>query len=171
MDCLDRTNVVQSVLSRNILHQQLIAAGIERVGQTPASDPFAKFGTELETAFRNTWSDNADVMSYLYTGTPALKTDFTRTGRRTYRGAIDDGINSVTRYYINNFTDGYFVDCLDFLTQRLTVDNELKKRNKFFTPMKVQIMIVFISFFAVRYGLNNYWMPVASTNDASMESW
>lgn len=171
MDCLDRTNVVQSVLSRNILHQQLIAAGIEKAGQSPAQDPFAKFSTDLENCFRHMWSDNADVMSYLYTGTPALKTDFTRTGRRTYRGAMDDGINAVTRYYINNFTDGYFVDCLDFLTQRLTVDSEIKKRRAFFTPMKVQLMIVFISFFAVRYGLNNYWMQVATTNNAARDSW
>lgn len=27
MDCLDRTNVVQSVIARNILHQQLSALG------------------------------------------------------------------------------------------------------------------------------------------------
>lgn len=113
------------------------------------------------------WSDNADVMSYLYTGTPALKTDFTRTGRRTYRGAMDDGINSVTRYYINNFTDGYFVDCLDFLTQRLTVDHELKKRRSLFTPIKVQLVIVFMCVLAVRYVLNNYYMPTMLEKDAA----
>jgi len=45
-------------------------------------------------------------MSVLYSGTPALKTDFTRTGKRTMRGAIDDGINSLTRYVLNNFMDG-----------------------------------------------------------------
>lgn len=31
----------------------------------------------------------------MYTGTNALKTDFTRTGKRTIKGAIDDGVNSV----------------------------------------------------------------------------
>jgi hypothetical protein len=67
----------------------------------------------LEAVFRNIWSDNADVVSILYTGTPALKTDFTRTGKRTYKGAINDGLNSITRYYINNFCDGYNHDCLD----------------------------------------------------------
>jgi hypothetical protein len=81
--------------------------------------PFEKFPPALESVFREGWTDNADVLSYLYTGTPALKTDFTRTGKRTYRGALNDGINSVTRYYINNFTDGHYHDCLDICSLRL----------------------------------------------------
>ena len=36
---------------------------------------FEKFPPDLEFNFRNGWTNNADVMSYLYTGTPALKTD------------------------------------------------------------------------------------------------
>ena len=44
-------------------------------------------------------------MSILYSGTPALKTDFTRTGKRTNKGAINDGINSLKRYYLNIFVD------------------------------------------------------------------
>ena len=100
-----------------------------------AGKAFEPFPESLELIFRNSWADNADVMSYLYTGTPALKTDFTRTGKRTSMGAINDGINSVTRYYINNFTDGQYCDCLDFLTQRLTAKDEFKKRS-FFSPLK-----------------------------------
>lgn len=46
--------------------------------------PFEMFPSALEEVFRCGWSNNADVMSYLYTGTPALKTDFTRTGKRTH---------------------------------------------------------------------------------------
>jgi len=87
-------------------------------------------------------------MSQLYTGTPALKTDFTRTGKRTRKGAMNDGINSVTRYYINNFTDGQYCDCLDFLTQRLTAESDFKKRAKLFTPMRMH-MIGVLGYFAV----------------------
>ena len=136
-----------------------MAAGLERQAGTPGSDPFAKFSPDLENVFRNSWSDNADVMSYCYTGTPALKTDFTRTGRRTYRGAMDDGINSVTRYYINNFTDGYYVDCLDFLTQNLTVDDKIKRRTVC-TPMRKHLIMLTTAFFLVRYVLNNYFLPL-----------
>jgi hypothetical protein len=92
MDCLDRTNVVQSVLSRNIAHRQLWKMNIQ--GE-PRGEPFEKFNTNLEEAFREAWTENADRISILYTGTPALKTDFTRTGKRTMKGAINDGINSI----------------------------------------------------------------------------
>lgn len=53
------------------------------------------------------WADNADLVSIQYSGTGALKTDFTRTGKRTRVGLMKDGINSLTRYYMNNFSDGY----------------------------------------------------------------
>lgn len=52
------------------------------------------------------------MLSLLYSGTPALKTDFTRTGRRTAFGALADLKYSLTRYVLNNFTDGYIQDCL-----------------------------------------------------------
>ena len=78
---------------------------------------------EIFTVFNGLWSDNADQMSLLYSSSRSLKTDFTRcrlagnvtrsTGKRTARGAIDDGVNSVIRYFNNNFCDGYFEDCLN----------------------------------------------------------
>lgn len=39
---------------------------------------FEKFPEELELIFREIWTKNADVVSILYTGTGALKTDFTK---------------------------------------------------------------------------------------------
>ena len=110
MDCLDRTNVVQSVFSRQIAHRQLWKLGVQ--GE-PRGEPFEVFSPALEDPFREAWTDNANQISILYTGTKALKTDFTRTGKRSLKGAIDDGINAIQRYYINNFCDGYNQDCLD----------------------------------------------------------
>lgn len=55
---------------------------------------------------RNAWADHADYVSTMYSGTGALKTDFTRTGKRSWRGALEDGRRSVIRYYKNNFRDG-----------------------------------------------------------------
>ena len=55
--------------------------------------------------FRNIWTDNADRMSIMYSGTPALKTDFTRTGKRGFKGVLNDGSNSIQRYFYNNFLD------------------------------------------------------------------
>lgn len=61
----------------------------------------------LEYLFKNIWADNGDICSIEYSGTGALKTDFTRTGKRTIVGAMQDGYNSGMRYFKNNFIDGY----------------------------------------------------------------
>ena len=52
------------------------------------------------------WGNNADAISMQYAGTGALKTDFTRTGKRTKMGMLRDGWNSCVRYVLNNFYDG-----------------------------------------------------------------
>jgi phosphatidylinositol 4-phosphatase len=52
------------------------------------------------------WADHADYVSKAYSGTRALKTDYTRTGTRTKQGLLQDGQNSVVRYIKNNYFDG-----------------------------------------------------------------
>ena len=120
--------------------------------------PFQKFPNALEEVFREGWTNNADVLSQLYTGTPALKTDFTRTGKRTYQGAINDGINSLTRYYINNFTDGYYHDCLDIATLKLLPSSYLKPRGVL-TPIKLCFIGLLVINYLMRSMLSGYLMP------------
>jgi phosphatidylinositol 4-phosphatase len=107
MDCLDRTNVVQSMLGRWALTQQFQDIGILQPGERAQDDRV------FESLFRNVWADNADVVSNSYSGTGALKTDFTRTGNRTKAGALQDLNNSCTRYVRNNFLDGPRQDGFD----------------------------------------------------------
>ena len=79
-----------------------------------------------EKAHRFLWADNADAISRLYAGTPALKGDFTRTGERTKRGALNDGVNSLQRYYLNNFLDADRQEGMDLMVGYLdfsTVDD------------------------------------------------
>ena len=52
------------------------------------------------------WADHADAISRAYGGSAALKSDFTRTNKRTKMGAFDDGVKSLVRYLKNNFLDG-----------------------------------------------------------------
>ena len=118
MDCLDRTNVVQSVLARRALLQQL--KDFDILGSAAKSS--SEFGPVLEGVFRNVWADNADAISTQYSGTGALKTDFTRTGKRTPMGALQDGVNSALRYYFGNFSDGRRQDSLDLLFGAYKVD-------------------------------------------------
>ena len=110
--------------------------------------------------FREGWTDNADVMSYLYTGTPALKTDFTRTGKRTMKGAMNDGVNSVTRYFINNFTDGYYHDCLDIATMQLNANSKLKERNTI-SPIKLSLLVTIALTLLAKVLVEDFVLPPA----------
>ena len=65
------------------------------------------FQREFDFLLKQIWADNADYCSVQYAGTGALKTDYTRTGKRTKWGLLKDGYNSMIRYYKNNFTDGF----------------------------------------------------------------
>lgn len=47
----------------------------------PKGQTFERFPDKFEEIFREAWTNNANVVSILYSGTPALKTDFTRTGK------------------------------------------------------------------------------------------
>lgn len=112
MDNLDRTNVVQTLFARRSLVLQLgLAQRLELNGAHILDTPWKQF----ETIFKTMWTNNANAMSMGYTGTGALKADFTKTGKRTIKGMINDGINSCKRYYINNFTDGVKQDAIDLL--------------------------------------------------------
>ncbi|GLD99718.1 hypothetical protein PINS_up008446 [Pythium insidiosum] len=115
MDNLDRTNVVQSLFARRSLLLQLHETAALK-GDV-LSSPFA----DLERVFKHVWGNNADAISLHYAGTGALKTDFTRTGKRTKRGALQDAYNSCLRYVLNNFVDGHRQDVVDLLLGRYTV--------------------------------------------------
>jgi hypothetical protein len=118
MDCLDRTNVVQSQFARHVLFSQVAGASKIPVSYKGAfrKKPSALPWLAGEVAHRLLWADNADAISRLYAGTPALKGDFTRTGKRTKKGALEDGMNSLQRYYLNNFLDADRQEGIDLLT-------------------------------------------------------
>lgn len=108
MDCLDRTNVVQSMFARHMLDRIF-----EDLGLMTRGSSFRNEDEAFEDLFRNLWADNADVVSTSYSGTGAMKTDVTRTGKRTKVGALQDGRIGVTRYVRNNFFDGPRQDSYD----------------------------------------------------------
>ncbi|KAJ7071497.1 SacI homology domain-containing protein [Mycena amicta] len=109
MDNLDRTNVVQAALARWTLNQQLRALGI-----LSAEDSIDAYDA-LSQDFREMWADHADAIAQAYGGSGALKSDFTRTSKRTRKGVLEDGIKSSLRYIKNNFFDGARQDGFDLV--------------------------------------------------------
>jgi phosphatidylinositol 4-phosphatase len=118
MDNLDRTNVAQAAIARWVLDLQLKAAGV--VAEKDVLDQHEEIDVALRESTKriftlrfshadidvSVWSDHADLISKAYAGSGALKTDFTRTGKRTRQGAFDDFKKSVFRYIRNNYFDG-----------------------------------------------------------------
>ncbi|EGW08360.1 Phosphatidylinositide phosphatase SAC1 [Cricetulus griseus] len=82
---------------------------------------------------KSAWADNANACAKQYAGTGALKTDFTRTGKRTRLGLIMDGCNSLLRYYKNNFSDGFRQDSIDLFLGNYSVD-ELESHSPLSVP-------------------------------------
>jgi hypothetical protein len=105
------------------------------------------------------------VISIQYTGTPALKTDFTRTGKRTHKGALNDGKHSIRRYFINNFQDYHNLDCLSISLGHLKPSANLKERG-FFTHFKLILSTFFLSLFVLSYFLEEY-LP----HEGEMKPW
>ncbi|KAF9153766.1 hypothetical protein BG015_002688 [Linnemannia schmuckeri] len=110
MDCLDRTNVVQSAISRHVLNHQLL-----RLGIASFPDKGLSVYEEFENIFNHVWANNGDAISREYAGTSALKGDFTRTGKRNLQGMINDATNSVARMYQNTFKDNFRQAAIDYL--------------------------------------------------------
>ncbi|XP_040570246.1 phosphatidylinositide phosphatase SAC2 [Lepeophtheirus salmonis] len=118
IDCLDRTNVVQTAIARAVLEIQLT-----KLGLVP---PEQNLEEATKLSFQALWANNGDVISRQYAGTNALKGDFTRTGERNLSGMMKDGMNSASRYYLNQFRDTLRQQIIDLVTGVATDDyNEI----------------------------------------------
>ncbi|KAJ4344445.1 Inositol-1,4,5-trisphosphate 5-phosphatase 1 [Didymosphaeria variabile] len=138
LDCLDRTNLVQTIISRMALE---ILFNHKTLG---ASQDFWARHSSM-------WADNGDALSRIYAGTGALKSSFTRHGKMSLAGALADARKSATRMYINNFADKGRQNTIDMLLGRLMgqvpvhlydpindfVIAELNKRSAEFTESEV----------------------------------
>lgn len=106
LDCLDRTNLIQTLIS-----QMAVEGFLGHREEYAAADFWMRHST--------LWADNGDALSRIYAGTGALKSSFTRTGKMSLAGAFADARKSATRLYINNFTDKARQNTIDLLLGRL----------------------------------------------------
>lgn len=109
IDCLDRTNVTQSMIGRKMMEAQLRRICVFGAEETISSHP------NFDENFKILWANHGDDVSIQYSGTPALKGDFVRFGKRTVEGILKDGWNALARYYLNNFRDGTRQDAIDLV--------------------------------------------------------
>ncbi|XP_011165329.1 phosphatidylinositide phosphatase SAC2 isoform X2 [Solenopsis invicta] len=107
IDCLDRTNVVQTALAKAVMEMQF-----SKLGLIP---PDGILPINIRQTFQSLWANNGDIISKQYAGTNALKGDYTRTGERKFTGLMKDGMNSANRYYLNRFKDVYRQATIDMM--------------------------------------------------------
>lgn len=133
LDCLDRTNLIQSIISRMAIESFLMHRG-------------ARGTPDFWMRHSTMWADNGDALSRIYAGTGALKSSFTRHGKMSLAGAFADARKSATRIFTNNFVDPGRQNTIDMLLGRLVgqmpvhlfdpindyVTAELKKRSSEF---------------------------------------
>ena len=123
IDSLDRTNVVQSVIAHRIMDASLKVMGV--LDSNPETCTAAKFDA-FERDFKNTWADHANAISQFYSGSGALKTDYTRTGKRSKLGMAQDGVRAMRRYVYQNFLDGPRQDGIDLFLGVVKMPDESK---------------------------------------------
>ncbi|CAF3063626.1 unnamed protein product [Rotaria socialis] len=160
IDCLDRTNVVQSLIAKRILEEQLQRNNVIQYRETIDSYK------QLSSIFKNVWADNADVISLQYAGTGALKTDYTRTGQRSAMGLLKDGYNSCVRYVLNNFYDGFRQDGIDLFLGNYRVSSD-EGRTPESCPISKELSKKFLAlpitmFLAFSMCIINLLIPAAS---------
>ncbi|KAN0039756.1 hypothetical protein ACTA71_006992 [Dictyostelium dimigraforme] len=154
IDNLDRTNVVQSLITRHSLQNQMQTVLNEQIPSTTFQ------GDQFEHVFKNIWADHGDAISTQYSGTGALKNDFTRTGKRNFQGVLRDGENSVKRYYLNNFKDGFRQDSY-FLFTNPTIDLTTSKQHESKPPSP---LIWIFSFVFAAIFLANLYLPAVTSS-------
>ncbi|KAJ1852581.1 Phosphoinositide phosphatase sac1 [Coemansia sp. RSA 1822] len=167
MDCLDRTNVVQSELARMALEWQLRDSHLFEQTESVSAFPL------LRQMLNNVWADNADFVSCAYSGTGALKTDFTRTGKRTYLGALRDGRNSIERYVRGNFFDGERQDGIDLLLGTYRVQPGRPFARILSTEARALVGTMYVCLFMLAYAFfyprNHSWF--GATNIVFVGAW
>lgn len=107
LDCLDRTNAVQSMLGLEMLPRQLESLGLAEKQQMVS---------RFLDIYRQIWSANGDHVSRIYAGTGALG-----GGRSKY----SDAARSASRTIQNNFLDNSKQEAIDILLLGNTLRGEL----------------------------------------------
>eukprot|EP00045_Choanoeca_perplexa_P014361 m.168663 g.168663 ORF g.168663 m.168663 type:complete len:673 (+) comp16653_c0_seq3:148-2166(+) len=121
IDVLDRTNVVQTMVAKEALAEQLRVFQTQ-LGMSPSHDgAWQDAWPGLAAAVTNIWADHGDECSIQYSGTPAQKSDFTRTGKRTMQGLLRDGYFGALRYFHNNFFDASKQDAMALLLEQASI--------------------------------------------------
>ncbi|XP_013782623.1 synaptojanin-1-like [Limulus polyphemus] len=118
LDCLDRTNAVQTFIALEILPKQLESLGL--IDKPQIVNRFVE-------VFRQMWIQNGDQVSKIYAGTGALEG----------KSKLKDGSRSVVRTIQSNLLDNSKQEAIDVLLLGSALNTELADRTRALLPTHV----------------------------------
>ncbi|KAI1721254.1 sacI homology domain-containing protein [Ditylenchus destructor] len=172
LDCLDRTNCVQTLVGMETLVLQMALLGLDQIK--------ANISTRFEEVLRDLWQKNGDQCSIVNAGTGALE------GKSKLR----DASRSIARTIQNNLMDSSKQESFDLLLLGCTFGNRIFDKASNLLPAKVirecpteveafvdreremckaETLTVFAGTWNVNGGKNMY--NVAFRHEQSLESW
>ncbi|CAD7089489.1 unnamed protein product [Hermetia illucens] len=115
LDCLDRTNCVQTYLGLDMLNEQILLLGLGDKKQTMS---------RFEEIFRQMWVNNGNEVSKIYAGTGAIQGS----------SKLMDGARSAARTIQNNLLDNSKQEAIDVFLVGSTLNSELADRARILLP-------------------------------------
>lgn len=125
LDCLDRTNAMQTKIGHYMLYKIMERCNSRMYGMfTPEErrNPlpfFEKGGLNFFEHLRKLWANNGDQISVIYAGTGATTSSVTRKGEKsTLTSFLDHKLKTVRRFYLNTFDDNFKQEIIDVLLHK-----------------------------------------------------
>ena len=122
LDCLDRSNVIQTRISwlvlKNMFKFLKINDQIFNNIFNTQENFFSVGNNQFKENFKNLWAENGDKLSIQYAGTSSTITTVTKTGGHSLMGFLQHGLATVSRLYQGNFEDNFKQECIDTLLQK-----------------------------------------------------
>ncbi|KAJ2949842.1 hypothetical protein O0L34_g11158 [Tuta absoluta] len=118
LDCLDRTNSIQTYIGLEMLAiQMMLLQCIDKKQNT----------TRFEEVFRQMWVNNGNEISKIYAGTGAIQGG----------SKLIDGARSAARTIQNNLLDNSKQEAIDILLLGSTLNSELADRTRILLPSHI----------------------------------
>ncbi|GAB0096797.1 Synaptojanin-1 [Sergentomyia squamirostris] len=115
LDCLDRTNCVQTFFGLEVLNEQICLLGLADKKQMLS---------RFEEVFKQMWINNGNEVSKIYAGTGAIQGG----------SKLMDGARSAARTIQNNLLDNSKQEAIDILIVGSTLSSELADRARILLP-------------------------------------
>jgi synaptojanin len=138
LDCLDRTNVIQTKICIKVFEPIL------------AGEPLA---ADISKCMLEMWAYSGDFISKIYAGTNAILQSLVHQQKQSLLERINQGVTSVKRFIKQNISDEFKQECMMILSGQHTLCNQIAPsvviqeydRHHFELKDKIKMVIVTIN--------------------------